>query len=279
MGLLDVFQGSKLQSVWTYEAENIIWRLLPTATKLIGESRNLESKQVTFFCLNALTGKPFWQNLTFDEQWWVSIERVHQDVLFFHEFATPDLPDHKRIRAVEVETSKLLWVNDEHQFMFAKGNVGYVSKTGFENRNFYEVDLKSGVISREVTSKEIIELQNSLKEIVEATVFPKTMQNGEQQDPVLQGSLGKSLQASIYTEFIEIGDKIIFAFYEPEQKVGEEKTLAQRLIIADKRGKLQYQETINTGVAYPMPDSFLCMGSMLYYIKNKKILVAVDLER
>ncbi len=274
MSLLDVFQSSKLQSSWSYEADQIIWRLLPTANKLIGESRNIETKQVSFFCLDAVTGKPLWQNLTFEEQWWVSIESVHQNILFFHEFATPDLPDHKRIRAVDLETSKLLWMNDEHQLMFSKGIYAYVSKVGFEQRFYYEVDLQNGSVVREVQAQEIRELQDSLEEKDEATTFPMAIQPGEQ---IVQGSLAKSLQHAIYSEYIEAGDKLIVAYYEPDEQQGQVKTLVQRLIIADKRGKLQYQETINTGVAYPMPDSFLCMGNFLYFIKNKKILVAVQL--
>jgi len=280
MSLMKIFQGSKLKISWTHQSKEIIWRLLPTSSNLlIGEARNPEMKQVSFFCIDARTGKPFWQNLTFDEQWWVGIEGVHRDVLFFHEFATPELPEHKKIRAVKTVSGEQLWVNEEVQFFKASGNVVYVSKMGFEQQQFFELDLLGGSIRREISFEDVSGLEAESDFSGTNIQFPSHLNKDESIANSLKGIVVKEIKSSVYAEHIEHGAQVIVGYYLPAEKSNQEHPmLNQYLMVGDSRGKQVFQDVINVGVSYPTPDGFLCMNDTLYYIRNRKELVAVDLS-
>ncbi|TAK55614.1 MAG: DUF4905 domain-containing protein [Bacteroidetes bacterium] len=279
MNLLKIFERPKLHASWSYQTEGVIWRVLPSASVLIGEERNLDSKQVSFFCLDATTGTPLWEHLTFDEQWWISIEHVHNNVLFFHEFATPDLPDHKKIRAVQLDSGKTLWTNDEVQFAFAQGTSVYVTKTGFEDRHYFEADLLTGVITREISYEEFAKLQSTSEPNDTDLTFSETYDGTQSWMSLLKGAIVKSLQNSVQTDYIEYGELFIFSIYLAESPTNANvQTYNQQLIIVDKTGKQMFHEMLNTGMMYPVPDTLVCRGDMVYYIKNKTTLSAVHVQ-
>lgn len=112
------------------------------------EIRYPDSKQTEFLCLDRESGNVFWRERGFGDQWWIGMEGVHRDVLYVHGFATPELPEHKQITAVDVPTGKLLWFNGELKFCLAVSDSVYATRELPEGSVVLELDYRTGAILR-----------------------------------------------------------------------------------------------------------------------------------
>ena len=93
MRLFSTKKKETIAPIWEFTARGIIWRLLLSENGFfVGEERNLESKTVSFFCLDQRSGSPLWNDRTFPEHWWISLEATHKNIVFIHEFVSPDMP-------------------------------------------------------------------------------------------------------------------------------------------------------------------------------------------
>jgi hypothetical protein len=90
----------KLKKNYRFDNKRQIWRIIPTKEgKLIIEERELENKQAYFHCLSLDSGKNILSNFQLDDKFWVGIEAVQDDIIYFHKFAKPDMPKHRGIFA------------------------------------------------------------------------------------------------------------------------------------------------------------------------------------
>ncbi len=116
MNWLAGWKSKKLEPAWEYKTKGILWRLLPSRDGyIVLEDRDVETKTVSFACIRASSGEICWDDVQFDERWWVNVEAIHEDVVLFHEYATPDMPDHKKITVVDLNNGRTLWSNDENE--------------------------------------------------------------------------------------------------------------------------------------------------------------------
>src|SRR5689334_20968235 len=101
MSVLKLFKSRRRKVEWSYSTKGYLWRLVPSENGLfVIEDRDVESRKVTFACLDRQTGTVLWQGLALSEQWWITVDRIHNDLLFLHEYASPDMPEQKKIYAI-----------------------------------------------------------------------------------------------------------------------------------------------------------------------------------
>ncbi|HUX92187.1 MAG TPA: DUF4905 domain-containing protein, partial [Ignavibacteriaceae bacterium] len=92
----------KIKKEYEYSNRRQIWRLIPTDSgKIIIEDRNVETKEAFFNCLDIYTGKKKFSNLQLDEKYWIGIETIYKDIIFFHKYLKPDMPGHIGIIAYD----------------------------------------------------------------------------------------------------------------------------------------------------------------------------------
>ena len=93
----------KLKKNYKFDNKRQIWRIIPTNSgKLVIEEREPEKKQVYFHCLTLDSGKKILSNFQLEDNFWVGIETVQDDIIFFHKFAKPDMPKHRGIFAFDL---------------------------------------------------------------------------------------------------------------------------------------------------------------------------------
>ena len=96
-----------IKRIYSFSNNRQIWRLIPTATeKLIIEERDTENKEVFFNCLEISSGVKIFSELQLEEKFWVGIEAVNNDIIYFHKFVKPDMPRHQGIIAFDIEIKK-----------------------------------------------------------------------------------------------------------------------------------------------------------------------------
>ena len=286
MAVLQLLRG-KVRPAWKYRVEGVIWKVVPSDPDLfVGECRKIDRKQASFFCLDRKDGKVLWEGVASEEPWWIGIEAIRRDRVFLHGFATPDMPEHQGITALDVFTGRVAWRNQGLRFIQAMGDSVFASKDSVGGRSFLELDHKTGELLR--TLKDDTAILDELRDRIDSAtaplpVFPMQIDP----DRLSSEQLATTREEHIPKEYvvgpierIENGQFLCLGFHERSHSRGRhEESLSYTLKIIDQdNGELVYSETLNASVPGVVADSFFCIGGMLYYIKEHSTLAAVDLD-
>ncbi len=173
----------KLKKNYRFDNKRQIWRIIPTREgKLLIEERQLETKQAYFHCLSLDSGKKILSNFQLDDKFWVGIEAVQDDIIFFHKFAKPDMPKHRGIFAYDLVKKELVWQNPELIFLFILNEKLFAYKEKFEGRNYYCINSANGEIIEDIGEnyEKINKLRNEamMNESNDGYLFPETIESG-----------------------------------------------------------------------------------------------------
>lgn len=286
VSMISFLKEKQLKPAWNFDAFTLIWRLFFTSNNLlIGETRNQEDKSTSFFCLDLFSGKPLWQNIAFDEPWWIGIEAVHEKWMILHGFVRPDMPEHRGIRVVDIESGKLAWKTDNLSFWFVDHEILYAHKYLFEKHIGCELDIKTGAVIHE-NSDSLDHLQELRQKVSQKeserqqnVIFPEVFDEYEEDSGlktiIQQISEGKALEGWI--EFLFHRDILIVSQYRQEQNNTESGLLNNILSVHDlKSKKTIYHDIIAKGVRTPSPDSFFVKDNLLIFIKHQSMLTALQ---
>jgi hypothetical protein len=253
-----------------FNSDNQIWRLLITSTdKLIIETRNTETKQVYFNCIELYSGKSIFSDTQFDEKCWIGIEDTFDDKIIFHEFAKPDMPGHKGISVFDINTQKILWKDEQYLFSFICDGKIYAFKQKFESRDFYALDLETGNIIEELG--EDYEKINELKSIAESQkgydkyFFPSTLSKLSKDSEAVNSAIKeKNIVGEI--EYLEYEDSYFLSYHSNTRLKG---TVNSFYAIDKEKNKIIFKEVLNTNLELLMPDSFFTYKDLLILLKGK----------
>jgi hypothetical protein len=286
VSMISFLKEKQLKPAWNFDASTLIWRLFFTSNNLlIGETRNQEDKSTSFFCVDLFSGKPLWQNIAFDEPWWIGIEAVHEKWMILHGFVRPDMPEHRGIRVVDIESGKLAWKTDNLSFWFVDHEILYAHKYLFEKHIGCELDIKTGAVIHE-NSDSLDHLQELRQKVSQKeserqqnVIFPEVFDEYEEDSGlktiIQQISEGKALEGWI--EFLFHRDILIVSQYRQEQNNTESGLLNNILSVHDlKSKKTIYHDIIAKGVRTPSPDSFFVKDNLLIFIKHQSMLTALQ---
>ena len=284
--IIPFFKEKQLKPAWIFDAGTLIWRIFFTSNNLIiGETRNQEAKSTGFFCVYMQSGKSLWKNISFDEPWWIGIEAVHERWMILHGFVRPDMPEHRGIRVVDIESGKLLWRNDSLSFWFVDNAKLYAHKYLFEKHIGCELDINTGTIITEQSDN--LDLMQELRQKVvqkeferqQNVIFPELFDENETDSvikTIVQGMTeGKALEGWI--EYFSRSDVLIVSHYRHTQNKSESSLLNNILSVYDlKSEKMLYNEVIAEDVKTPSPDSFFIKNDLLFFIKHQTMLTALQ---
>ncbi len=239
--------------------------------RILGEDRNTDKKSVTFFCINAVNGLPLWSNKTFDEQWWIGLDGVTNDRIFLHGFRKPDMPEHKNIIAVDLKSGDLLWQNKECTFLAIQHPFVFGFKDMFERRLYYKIEGATGEILEELTALPSGIEPNMQYEKTDFQ-FPQPLTENVEH---MWNEVRKGNEFAA-AEYIDAGKQWIITLYTRHSD--PDNGLKNSLVIIDTTTKKKvYSDVLNEFTPYAVPDSFFLDRNTLYYIKERKTLVALTL--
>src|SRR4030042_2793115 len=140
----------KIKKRYSFKDENQIWRvLLSDSDKLIIETRDTDMKQAYFNCLDFFSGRSIFKGYQLDEKYWIGIEALYRDVIFFHKFVKPNMPEHKQIIAFDIKMQNVLWQNDDYRFLFVLEDRIYCFTRQFDEKNYFVLDYVTGRLIKE----------------------------------------------------------------------------------------------------------------------------------
>ena len=246
------------------------------------EDRDTEKKLASFTCLDQRTGTPIWKDIEFDEKWWMSIKMIYRGVLFLHGYASPDMPEEKKIFAVDLRTGALRWSNDEMKFLFVRDASVYASREGITDRRFYELELNTGEMKREIDEDALDALRNDAAgDAGEVLRFPNVY-HGDTEGAPLKDAVNRATQKAntvALTEYLEEGNFVVVGWYENTGTNPMQQALRHRIIVLNREHrKVLFTDIVTEDAVVPVPETFFGLRSFIYYIKNKRTLTALDLS-
>ncbi|MCW8811531.1 MAG: DUF4905 domain-containing protein [Ignavibacteriaceae bacterium] len=264
----------KLKKIYHFDNKRQIWRIIPNDNgQLIIEEREPEKKQAYFHCLTLEAGKKLLKDFQLDDKFWVGIESVRDDIIFFHKFAKPDMPKHRGIFAFDIRSQNIIWENPELIFQFLLKEKLYAFKEKFQGRSYYSINPLNGEIIEEIG--ENYDLINNLKseslfeEDSKGQLFPEVFETDSVTDNRaidFINSLRNRLVISGKIEHILKNDLLSVSFHEVNSK-GTFNNLFKAVDLST--GKYILEEVINKETSLYLTDSFFIKNDFLFLLFGK----------
>ncbi len=264
----------KLKKIYRFDNNRQIWRIIPTDnSKLVIEERNTELKQVYFHCLEIDSGKKILKDFQLDDKFWVGIEAVQDDIIYFHKFAKPDMPKHKGIFAFDIKSKQNIWENSELIFQFIYQEKLYAYRDKFEGRVYYSINSLNGQIIEELGEDYnfINQLRDKSIEAEENNgyLFPEPVDEQSDLDNSVKDLISSIRNDCVISGKIELiikNDLLLISFHVPNPK----GTLSNLFKTVDlSNGKYILEEVINKETSLYLTDSFFLKDEYLFLLFGK----------
>lgn len=267
----------KVEKAYSYTNNLQIWRLLITQTdKLIIETRNKESKEVFFSCLNIFTGEPVFEDIQFDEKSWIGIENTYKDIIYFHKYAKPDMPEHRQIIAFDINKQKVIWQKEEYSYYFVDNDKVYSIIDTFNGRQLYALNYLTGELEEKLGDD--MQLIKKLRDTAAGKIdfsnykFSEKIYNTDEYYINIKKSIEqylKNIKTVGQIEFLQYDN---FFFYSYHVKT-QDNLMKNKFVILDKSNNREiFSSIINDKIRLYATDSFFTYKTLLLLLKNKKQL-------
>lgn len=266
-----------VRGLWDFKSSGIIWRILPAGDRMIvGEERDAAAKSVSFFCVALDDGRVVWRGIRPAERWWSGIDAVHRGMLFLHEYPVPGMPDHRKIFAIDLETGAAVWENAELAFGFARDGALYASRDLFDRRQFFELDLRTGSLLREVPADSLAGLRSGSGPEWEMDV-ELPLAAGDAPDAIREAfPRGTALEPG---ETLRYGDTEIWNWYEVHPDGGAGRKLREHLFVIDApTGAILFRDIVCDGLSLPAGTTFFRAGERILYVRERTTLRSFSLS-
>lgn len=262
-----------IKKQYLYDNERQIWRIIPAGNRVIIEERSSENKEVFFNCIDINSGDEIFSDVQLEEKFWVGIEAVEDNFIFFHRFPKPDMPNHKSIITFDINTASVLWQNDEMTYLFYYDGKVVCFKQLFEKRDYFLLNATTGEILSELGDNH--EKVNEIREesiedyYAEGYLFPvefrRELTPETEWEKYLHNYAQKFvIKGNIY--YVTVNELLLFNFHE----VSEGNKYNNIFVAVDlDSGKVLLKEFLNKNIENLMPDSFFVRDNLLFVLFEK----------
>jgi len=261
----------KLKRKYTFTNNRQIWRIFPGGEgKLIIEERDPLTRGVFFSCIEMNTGKFLLESLQLDEKFWIGIEDVYKDIIYFHKYKKPDMPWHSGIIAYDINKKEQLWHSEEYMFSLIYDNNLYCYKNNYDGRSFFKLNYKTGELLDDLGDNSNIiaglkELRDT--EIYNGYKFPEALINPGGEIAELLDEMRSDEVITGKIDYLKEND-LLLTSYHTVINGGKLQNCFKALDIRLK--KIIFKEILNKEISNFIPDSFFLINDLIFLIKGKE---------
>lgn len=242
----------------------LIWKTFvdEQANLIFIESRDSETRRVTFSAWDLKRNIFLWENIEFEEKWWISLGYVSQGMLLFTLYTDTNNPDKKSVIAFDVHDKEIKWW--KNNFVVAYISDGFVvgQDTKFGAREIC-LAVKSGLEASDVK----IEFESPQNfNLIRPLQYTQGTDNFESVKAFLERKC--SLSPVHVVEYREYHSLILISTFTGHTN------LANYLIVFNSEGDCVLKEQLGEnlkGIAY---DTFFILSGFLIFVKNKRELIS-----
>lgn len=262
-----------IKKQYLYDNDRQIWRIIPAGSRVIIEERSSENKEVFFNCIDINSGDEIFSDIQLEEKFWVGIEAVEDDYIFFHKFPKPDMPNHKSIITFDINTASTLWQNDAMTYLFYYDGKVVCFKQLFEKRDYFLLNAATGEVISELGDdhEKVLELREESIEdyYAEGYLFPVEFRRDIPPETSWEKYLRNFTQKFIIKgsiNYVNLDEMLLFNYHE----VNDENSFNNIFIAVNpESGTILMKETLNKKISNLMPDSFFVRDNLLFLLFEK----------
>lgn len=285
MSLSGLLKKGRLQTAWSYTAEGVLWQIQTGSERfLVGEDREIEKKETSFFCVERRTGNVFWRNLNPGDRWWIGVEAVTDAVVVFHGFTSPDMPGHRSITVADLESGTVLWSNPDLRFLALEEGSITAHGESHGKRRVVRVALETGEILNEV-DPDVADprpLSGGEHSTGDGVLLPAPVRDEAEQEPAIVRCLSRYVTGGLQPAqvfLLDLSGLVLFQASEPltGQQAGQSNMRTVLKIVDRGDSRLMYSDILQerTSVASPC---FFVQDGVLYYVRERRTLSALFLS-
>lgn len=270
----------KIKKHFSIGSNKQIWRILIDENeKLILETRDLDTREVFFQCYSLKDAQKILTDFQLEEKSWIGIEAVYKNIIFFHGYEKPDMPNHRGVIAFDIPTKKILWENESLTFLFTFEDKVYCFQQVFEGRRFFSLDALSGEIIDDLGENYLLANELRAKSEFEKDwnnyAYPEKLSGADIkiQNAVSKILSGKSIIEDV--EFIIAGDLCMINFHT---SAGSNFYDNNFIAFQIETGKIIHDELLNSKVTSFYTDSFFIYKNFLFLLKEKNEVYIFTME-
>jgi len=265
---------------WEYTPGATIWRVHPAVRgRILGEERDVERKQVSFFALEMVTGAVLWHKPGVGDPWWVGMDRVAGDYIFLHGFATPDLPVKRGVTVLAAVTGEHLWSREEWSTEKLDEGVLTVREERREGPVLLLVDTRTGsVLNGDRAQKEP---DQPCEDFLAGVGFPAVLSVAELQVHQSGRFVAQQWPVDRLAGPIEIFEHpafVVMAAHERMEEGAQSVFVHHLRVVRRNTGTLVYRDILAASAAGLGMDTFFVQDNVLVYVRERMTLCAVSLD-
>jgi hypothetical protein len=225
------------------------------------EIRDVQLKQVRFSAVHLSARQLLWNEITFEESWWISLTEVSEALLLLSVYTDTNNPDKKSLVAFDFYTRNIVWWRNNFSISGISEYEVEGTDTSLGPKNLV-LSLKDGQPS---TNHSIVPLVQNLS-------IYKPLQYHEQS---LHFETVKSfiaekfhISALFVIEYLEFDSFIFASVYV------QENGLVNYLLVMNQEGELVLKQTIGEQLKGIGLDTFFIVSGYLIFVKNRSELVS-----
>jgi hypothetical protein len=272
-----------IKKVYTFTNSRQIWRVIPASgNRLVIEDRDAVSREAFFNCIDMNTGDRILENHQFDEKFWLGIEDIYENIIFFYRYMMPNMPQHMGIIAFDINKKSIIWEQPDYTFSFISDGRVICYKQRFEGRDFYLLDINTGELIEELgnDNSKVHLLKENTVNILNAPefLFPEQYYDGKDVDEGIKEFLtGFSREFSVQgaVEFLVYKDVIMLNIFEPNDN-GMLKNVFR--VFDFKEKQMVFTEILNSNANAAVPDSFFMKNNLLFLLQEKSTLLVCSVD-
>ncbi len=286
MELRDFLGNRRSRPIWRFQVKGVLWQLYTGSGGLfVGEDRNLERKEVTFFCIESRTGAVLWRDRALPQPWWVGIETVCNDILLFHMYASPDLPGHRGVVAADVRSGSVLWTVPDARFLGCGSEGVRVMIETQEGGEDVLLDFRTGSVRSSAPAREDGVQAGPAPAIGESPIeLPSPVSPESAEFRAIESSLRGDLSPGnlqMPVQVIWAGQYLVLVTHRPNRgHTGDRPDLQVMLhLLRKSTGRVLFKDTVLANAQAETGQTVFVRDNQLYYVQERRTLVAVPLAQ
>jgi hypothetical protein len=283
--IIDRLFGGRLAPLWEVTPGATLWKLEVTSRgRLVGEARDIESKRVSLFSIDLDSGSLLFSGRTLDEPWWVALDGVVGEIAIVHRYPKPDMPNVLGASAIDAATGELLWSDDLLRVVCGTPEIILAQRgASTDAPRLVFIDARTGALLEDADEQRASIFMEacddsaryngwtSADQLDEST--PRFAELSAVLDREIDGRRGDA-------EIAEHGGYTVISAYARSRRSADamlQGELDNILLVLDD-GRVVFKETIASGLPAATSDSFFLRYGILYFIRNGRSLVAINLR-
>ena len=214
-----------------------------------------------------------------EEKFWIGIEKIHKNIIFFHKYSKPDMPGHKEILAYSISDGRVIWTNDDYSYLFIYDNKVFCFKQQFEGRRYFTLNYLTGDFIEDLgnDAAKVNAYYDKAREAEDYSsyIFPETGTPLNKNAANIIGKLKSKLDIIGEVEYNICNNSLFTSFHT---RVFEKSMINKFAAFNLESGEEEFTETLSLNTQSLKTDSFFVYDTYLFLLKDKTELLIHKIE-